>query len=216
MCILGRRWQRCKIRVGWQRKWLGRSNNTNVTGRLACFGGCQIPSPTNCQIPPLPHILERSLLTLPIPLPDAPHCASAHPSLWLWSPSRHPHPPGSRAGALLPSKPRRQGLSAAQRSGGHLHIIPISARLSIATRHPRPRAGIISPSHRASSTTTTCDRRPRRPLGAAILRSRPDTKPPVATAVHVIITTSTAAPRCPLDSAYIASHYRAPFAIDCA
>jgi hypothetical protein len=155
MCILGRRWQRCKIRVGWQRKWLGRSNNTNVTGCLACFGGRQIPSPTNCQIPPLPHILERSLLTLPIPLPDAPHCASAHPSLWLWSPSRHPHPPGSRAGALLPSKPRRQGLSAAQRSGGHLHIIPISARLSIATRHPRPRAGIISPSHRASSTTTT-------------------------------------------------------------
>jgi hypothetical protein len=34
---------------GWQRKWLGRSNYTNVTGRLALSGGCQIPSPANYQ-----------------------------------------------------------------------------------------------------------------------------------------------------------------------
>jgi hypothetical protein len=65
---------------------------------------------------------------------------------------------GSRAGALLPSKPRRQGLSAAQRRPSAHHTI--SARLSIATRHPRPRAGVISSSHRASPTTT-CACRPR-------------------------------------------------------
>jgi hypothetical protein len=128
MCILGRRWQRCKIRVGWQRKWLGRSNNTNVTGCLACFGGRQIPSPTNCQIPPLPHILERSLLTLPIPLPDAPHCASAHPSLWLWSPSRHPHPPGQSRWCAPSQQASSTGSkrSAAQRrpSAHHTHQRP--------------------------------------------------------------------------------------------
>jgi hypothetical protein len=36
-------------RAGWPRKWLGRSNYTNVTGRLAFSGGCQIPSPANYQ-----------------------------------------------------------------------------------------------------------------------------------------------------------------------
>lgn len=96
--------------MGWQQKWLGRSNYTR--SRVA-WRPWRPPNPLSCKLPwlpSLPRILNLSVQSLFIPNPYAPHFAPAIPSLWLWLTfSTYSSFPASQQASLTGSK----------RSGGH-------------------------------------------------------------------------------------------------
>lgn len=150
------------------------------------------------QIAVAPTHPELSLSLSFLASPVAPPLRARTSSSWLWA--------DELALLIRPGQSRRCAPSqqasstGSKRSGGHPahHRRPPLHRDTNIVVSARP-----SSLHRASPAR--CDCRPSGPLGASLVRTRPDPDTPVATPFHGTLVTSAPAPRCTSDIAYIST-----------